>query len=159
MEMNKKGEEEFKFVGLDSEIDQLLSDGETSPDDIKIKDLFKKFMGEKEVEVARVKNAATPAYFKSDESMKRFAKMAQSMGQDSSQFAEKKTLVVNPSNPLIQNAMAIFEKGGKEELVGKICHHVEDLAQISSNGLSADEKDLFVARSQKLIQELSSLAL
>jgi molecular chaperone HtpG len=65
---------------------------------------------------------------------------------------------VNPSSPLIQNALKIWEKGNKP-LVNKICHHVQDLAGISSEGLSTEEKEQFVQRSQELIQELSGYAL
>ena len=90
--------------------------------------------------------------------MKRFQKMAQSMGNDQA-FPVKKTLVINPSNPLIQNALKLHERGDKNELVDKICRHVEDLAAISSDGLKNDERDLFVNRSQSLIQELTNMAL
>ena len=74
-------------------------------------------------------------------------------------FPTKKTLVINPANPLIQNALKIHEKGGNEQLVVKLCHHVEDLAQISSEGLKSDEKELFIQRTQDLMQELTTLAL
>ena len=90
--------------------------------------------------------------------MKRFSKMAQTMGQNA-MFPIKKTLVVNPANPLIQNALKIHEKGGNEQLVSKLCHHVEDLANIASEGLKSEDKEHFVKRSQDLIQELSTLAL
>jgi molecular chaperone HtpG len=73
-------------------------------------------------------------------------------------FPLKKTLVINPGHPLIQNAMKIHETGNNEELVKKICHHVEDLANISSEGLNSDSKDLFVQRSQELIQDLTNFA-
>ena len=85
--------------------------------------------------------------------------MAQSMGQNKDTFPVKKTLVINPNSPLIQNALTISQKGGNDELVEKICHHVEDLALISSEGLKDENKDLFVQRSQELIQKLTGLAL
>ena len=40
-----------------------------------------------------------------------------------------------------------------------ICHHVEDLATISSEGLKNEDKEKFVERSQNLIKELTNLAL
>jgi molecular chaperone HtpG len=43
--------------------------------------------------------------------------------------------------------------------VKKICHHVEDLAHISSEGLKHEDREAFVHRSQALIEELSNLAL
>ena len=87
--------------------------------------------------------------------MKRFQQMTKAMGQSSFAMPLKKTLIVNPRNPLIQNALKIWEKGEKKDLAEKICHHVQDLASISSEGLTSEEKEKFVTRSQSLVQELS----
>jgi molecular chaperone HtpG len=89
--------------------------------------------------------------------MKRMHQMAKQMGNEA-MFPIKKTLVINPANPLIQNALKLSEKG-KNDLVKKICHHVEDLAHISSEGLKHEDREAFVHRSQSLIEELSNLAL
>lgn len=169
MKKFKKGEEEveIKFVSVDSEIENLLGSESTSEDDIKVKEMFAKFLDikleEKEgeapaskgLEIGRMANAQTPAYFKVDESMKRFAQMTQSMGGDH-QFPIKKTLVVNTSNPLVQSAFKIHASGKNEDLAKKLCQHVEDLAGISSEGLKPEERDVFVKRSQDLISELSN---
>ncbi|MCK6595790.1 MAG: hypothetical protein L6Q33_11360, partial [Bacteriovoracaceae bacterium] len=98
------------------------------------------------------------AYFKIDEQLKRLSQMAKSMGNDA-MFPMKKTLVINPANPLIQNALKLHEKGHKNDLVKKICHHVEDLAHISSEGLRLEDREAFVTRTQDLIEELTNLAL
>jgi molecular chaperone HtpG len=171
--MHKKGEEEYKFSSVDAMISELLETEASTEDDIKIKELFNNILfpstqkkAEKEetgsdqemVEISKTKNASAPAYFKTDENMKRFAKMAQSMGQNAS-FPIQKTLVVNPKNALIQNALKLHEKGQHEDLVKMICGHVQDLATISSEGLKPEEKDHFVKRSQDLVQQLSGLAL
>jgi molecular chaperone HtpG len=167
-EIHKVGEQATKFSTVDTMIGQLLESEATDESDIKVKELFERilFTGEKKsaddeslVEIAKMKNSRFPAYFKIDENMKRFAKMAQSMGQGTNAFPVKRTLVINPTNPLIQNALKLHEKGGQEQLVEKLCHHVQDLATISSEGLKTEEKDQFVARSQSLIQDLSSLVL
>ena len=173
VETKPQGEKKRRFAAIDSEFGNILSSDSTDPNDIKIKDLFKKiligedkkddkdkedFSASLNVEIEKLKNAQAPAYFKTDEQMKRFKNMAKSMGQDSV-FPVKKTLVINPSNPLIQNAFKISELGGKDELVKKICHHVEDLATIASEGLKNEEKEGFVNRSQCLIQELTNFAI
>jgi molecular chaperone HtpG len=170
-ETKKIGEETIQFVSVDSEIGNILETENATEEDMKIKDLFANILaptkdGDKpadptanEVEISKFSNATTPAYFKVDEQMKRFAKMAQSMGQENTMFPTKKTLVINPANPLIQNALKIHEKGGNEQLVEKLCHHVEDLALISSEGLKSDEKEVFIKRAQDLMQELTTLAL
>ncbi|MFZ4714170.1 MAG: molecular chaperone HtpG [Bacteriovoracaceae bacterium] len=157
LEYKKVGDKNYKFGAIDTEIENILESANVTDSDIKIKDLFQE-MEIKDIEVKAYKNAKSAAYFKVDESMKRLAQMAKSMGSTNLNMPTKKTLVVNPSSPLIQNALKIWEKGNKP-LVNKICHHVQDLAGISSEGLSAEEKEQFVQRSQELIQELSGYAL
>ena len=152
VESQKKGENEYKFYSVDAQVGEILESENSTPEDMKVKDLFEKFLGlvkkedkkeaegeEKaapsmddfmnsslEVEVKNIKNSSSPAYFKVDEQMKRFSKMATSMGQNQS-FPVKKTLVINPKNTLIQNALKIHEKGNNEPIVDMICHHVHHL--------------------------------
>ncbi len=170
VEMQAKGDDKWRFSSIDSEIGNILESGNTTESDIKVKDFFTKFLigdkkseeimdGLSEIEISNFKNSSSPAYFKIDEQMKRFQKMTQAMNGTQASFPIKKTLVVNPQNPLIQNALKIHEKGSNEALVEKICHHVEDLAAISSEGLKDENRDNFVRRSQDLIQELTTLAL
>ncbi len=170
MKKFKLGEEEIeiKFTSVDSEIESLLGSENTSEDDIKVKEMFAKFLdikleekegeapSDKGLEIGRIASAQTPAYFKVDESMKRFAQMTQSMG-GGAQFPIKKTLVVNASNPLVKNALKIHTSGKNEELAKKLCLHVQDLAGISSEGLKPEERELFVKRSQDLVSELSNM--
>ena len=170
-EAQKIGDKEIKFVSVDSEIENILGSENTTEDDIKVKEMFSEFLGikvdetetpatpaDKDIEIGKLKNTSTPAYFKVDEQMKRFAHMAKGMGQNS-MFPTKKTLVINSQNPLVQNALKLHNTGKNEDLAKKLCLHVEDLASISSEGLSTDERELFVKRSQDLVQELSNLAL
>jgi len=165
VETHKKGEKSYRFSSVDSEIGNILESENMGEEDMKVKDLFSKvlFTGEKEEEktevvLEKLKDSTSPAYYKVDEQMRRFSKMAESMG-GSEKFPVKKTLVINPANPLIQNALKIHEKGQHEKLVDKLCHHVEDLAHISSSGLSSEERNAFVKRSQELLNELTTLAL
>lgn len=162
-EMAKQGEKSYKFAAIDSEVENLLESAETTADDIKIKDFFKHVLvGDDkdlemklDVDVKNLKSASSSAYFKVDENMKRFQQMTKSMGNTAFSMPIKKTLVVNPSNTLIKNALKIWEKGEKKDLAEKIAHHVQDLATLSSEGLSSEEKEKFVSRSQSLVQELS----
>lgn len=162
-EYKKIGDQSVKFTSIDTIIETILESTETTPDDIKIKEFFKHVLiGDNkeietklDVEVKGLKNTSSSAYFKIDESMKRFQQMTKSMGQNNFSMPLKKTLIINPRNALIQNALKIWEKGDKKDLAEKICHHVQDLASISSEGLTSEEKEKFVTRSQSLIQELS----
>ena len=166
VEMQKKNDEEIKFQLVDNAIEDVLAEGNATEDDIKIKDLFQKFLvGEKdeknpsqmEIEVKNFKDSKTAAYFKVDEQMKRFQQMTKSMGQSNFDMPSKKTLVLNPSHSLVKNAFKLSE--GKKELSEKICHHIQDLAAISGEGLNDEQRKSFVNRSQDLMAELSNLAL
>ncbi|MGZ3790444.1 MAG: molecular chaperone HtpG [Bacteriovorax sp.] len=181
VEFTKLGEANYKFASVDSEISTLLEQEATDASDILVKDLFTDMLigkteakaegkteeeedldslnhgGLKDIEIAKIKNSKAPAYFKVDEQMKRMHQMAKNMGNDA-MFPVKKTLVINPSSPLIQNALKLHELG-KDNLVKKLCHHVEDLAHISSEGLKHEDREAFVLRTQELMQELTNLAL
>ncbi|MFP5458722.1 MAG: molecular chaperone HtpG [Bacteriovoracia bacterium] len=160
-EMHAQGEAKYKFATIESEIENILETAPVGADDLKIGDFFKEALDAKpetlDVEVKGLKNGTTPAYFKVDESMRRFQQMTKSMGQ-SFAMPLKKTLVVNPTHPLVQNAWKLSE-GKHKDLAKKMVTHVQDLATLSSEGLTAENKEAFVARSQALIQELSGLAL
>ena len=165
VETQKKEDKVYRFSSIDSEIENILESENVLDEDIKVKDLFSKVLfgdqkkeDKTEVVLQKLKGGASPAYYKVDEQMRRFSKMAESMG-GAEKFPVKKTFVVNPSNPLIKNALKIHEKGKHENLVNKLCHHVEDLAHISSGGLTSKERESFVIRSQDLLQELTNLAL
>ena len=179
VEFTKRGDNAFKFVSVDSEIATLLEQDATTESDIRVKDLFTNILigktehgahteeeedadslnhgGLKDIEIVKIKNSTSPAYFKVDEQMKRMNQMAKNMGTDA-MFPIKKTLVINPGSPIIQNALKLHEKGN-DALVKKICHHVEDLAHISSEGLKHEDREAFVNRTQELMQELTNLAL
>lgn len=177
VEFTKLGDVSYKFSSVDSEIASLLEQDATSDSDIKVKDLFTDVLigktegktdaeedldslnhgGLKDIEIAKIKNSKAPAFFKVDEQMKRMHQMAKNMGNES-MFPVKKTLVINPGSPLIQNALKLHEKGN-DQLVKKLCHHVEDLAHISSEGLKHEDREAFVLRTQELMQELTNLAL
>ena len=161
--------QKIQFSSVSTEIDQLAETDNTNAEDIKVKELFQKILvkenssSEKsadaepdkmEIEIQKFKQATTPAFFKVDEQMKRFARMSESMGQGQT-FPLKKTLVLNPNSPLIQHTLQLHEKGGSEALVEKLCRHISDLASISGQGLSNEERDGFIRRSQDLIQEFT----
>ena len=177
VEFTKRGDVAYKFASVDSEIASLLEQDATTDTDVK--ELFTGILigktdhgahteeeedadslnhgGLKDIEIVKIKNSKSPAYFKVDEQMKRMNQMAKSMGNDA-MFPVKKTLVINPGSPIIQNALRLHEKGN-DALVKKICHHVEDLAHISSEGLKHEDREAFVNRTQELMQELTNLAL
>ncbi len=158
-EMHKLGDNEMKFVSIDAEIENLLETNAVTETDMQIKEFFTATLSGQEIEVKSLKNSTSAAYFKIDENSKRMQQMTKSMGPNAFNIPLKKTLIVNPSHPLIKNAFSLWNKGEKKDLAEKMVHYVQDMATISSEGLSIDEKEKFVSRSQDLIQELSNLAL
>ncbi|MBY0515759.1 MAG: molecular chaperone HtpG [Bacteriovoracaceae bacterium] len=160
-EMHSKDEKKIKFSTVETEIENLLESDPVSADDVKIGDFFKEALAAKpeelDVEVKGLKNSTSAGYFKVDEQMRRFQQMTKSMGQNFN-MPLKKTLVINPNHPMVQNAWKMWESD-KKDLAKKLVTHVQDLATLSSEGLTLDNKEAFVARSQALVQELSSLAL
>ena len=169
-EMQAKEGESTKFILVDNAMEELLETENASEEDMKIKDLFQDILAPKkegeeastnslEVEVKNFKNATSAAYFKVDEQMKRFQQMTKSMGQMNFDMPLKKTLVVNPSNPLVKNVFKLWAIEEKQELAKKMAQHVQDLAAIASDGLNDKDTKAFVGRSQELISELSNLAL
>jgi molecular chaperone HtpG len=167
-EMQKQGDVEIKYQLIDNALEEILETENATEDDMKIKDLFtnilvgevdEKVPANLEIEVKAYKNSTTAAYFKVDEQMKKFAQMTKAMGNAQFDMPTKKTLVLNPSHNLVQNAFKLSETTDKKELAGKICHHIEDLAAISGEGLTDAKRKDFVSRSQDLIAELSNLAL
>ena len=164
VEMQKKGDNEYKFTSVDSAIEEILETQNASEEDVKIGDAFKGVLvkGDDknyEIEVKNIKGSKSAAYFKVDESMKRFAQMTKSMGQGNFDMPIKKTLVVNPANGLVKNAFKLLENKDKKVLGEKICFHIQDLASISGEGLDDKQRADFVTRSQELVSELSNLAL
>jgi molecular chaperone HtpG len=160
VEMNKTGENATTFVSIEAEAENLLTGGDITDGDIKIREFFKETLVSKDneakldVEVKRLKSSDTPAYVKIDEHMKRFAQMMKTMPGEHKDFPIKKILVVNPANSLVQSMLKIWELPEKKELAQKLCRYVQDLAVISSEGLRNEEKDEFVKRSQNLISDL-----
>lgn len=161
-EYTKLGDREWKFAAIDAVAENLLGETTVSEQDLRIKDFIKEALGTMEnldVEVKGLKNAAAPAFLKVDEQSRRFQQMTRSMGQSNFSMPLKKTLVVNPTNALVQNAWKIWEQGGNKDLARKLVAHVQDLATLSSEGLPEGQKEAFVGRSQQLIEELTQFAL
>lgn len=164
VEMQKKGDNEYKFASVDSAIEDILESANASDEDIKIQDAFKSVLVKAddknlEIEVKNIKGSKSAAYFKVDEQMKKFAQMTKSMGQSGFDMPIKKTLVLNPTNGLVKNAFILLENKDKKALGEKICHHIQDLASISGEGLDDKQRAAFVTRSQDLVNELSNLAI
>ena len=97
------------------------------------------------------------AYFKVDQKMKRMQQMTRTMGggMDSSAFPTKKTLVVNPKHGLVKKALSLWNTDLHKPLAKKMAVYVQDLAQLSSEGMDGKKREEFVQRSQDLMENLT----
>lgn len=162
IEYQKQGEQELKFTSIDEVFETLFDDTNTNAQDVKVKEFFEKALGTKEddlleVEIKNLSSESTPMYFKVDQNMKRFQQMSRSMGQNQN-IPLKKTLVLNPTHPIVKNVFKLAETG-KDKLANKMATHLKDLANFSNEELTNDQKTNFVQRSQDLLNEISTLAL
>jgi len=173
-EMKKQGDLELKFTLVDNALEDVLESEAVSADDMTMKDLFQELLGvakveskedqsskgdELTIEVKKFSSGAQVAYFKVDESMKRFQQMTKSMGNSQFTMPMKRTLVINPGHNLVKNVSKLWAKTETKDLARKLAQHVQDLATLSGEGLKDEDKQQFVSRSQDLIGELSNLAL
>lgn len=165
VEAKGEGDLKVKFTQIDEEVENLLKNETNEEESKEVKTFFNNILDINEedkmsmdVEVVSLKDSASAAYFKIDHTMKKFQQMSMGMGAAGLNMPVKKTLVINPNNSLVQNAMKLWNND-KKDLAKKIGFHVQDLANLSGEGLEQKDKEKIVKRSQDLIAELSNLAL
>ncbi len=77
-----------------------------------------------------------------------------SFGMD---LKEEKTLVINKNNPLVKKLLSLKDNQDKKEDINVICNQIVDLALLSNKELNAEELDLFIKRSNQLMNKVISL--
>jgi molecular chaperone HtpG len=170
---------EVKFSRVDSDLDDTLLDKDQSNEIVDpttnktrsetVKELFEKALNKPKVtirtEALKSDNAeaAPPAIVLLPEELRRMQEMSALLTQQSVEFPEAHTLLVNTSHPLIQNLLSI-NKGSivqaegqspSNELANLICQHVYDLALMAQKGFDADGMKAFVERSNQVLTRLT----
>lgn len=152
------------FNRIDSDLsDVLKEDGaEENKEEIeKIEELFKSEIGERveKYSVQSLKNEQTPAIILVSEHSRRMAEMkSQFAGMDlGMEFNEEKTLVINDKNTIIQKILSMKDDESKKDKLSLICNQVVDLALLSNKELSSEELDLFIKRSNELMNMIISV--
>jgi molecular chaperone HtpG len=170
---------EVKFSRVDSDLDETLIDKDQASEIIdpttnrtrseQVKELFEQALGKPKVtirtEALKSDNAeaAPPAIVLLPEAMRRMSEMTALLTQQSAEFPEEHTLLVNTAHPLIQNLLTInqgkiLQSGGQSpagELSTLICQHVYDLALMAQKGFDADGMKSFVERSNQVLTRLT----
>jgi molecular chaperone HtpG len=173
---------DVKFSRVDSDLDDTLIDKDQAAEIVDpktnqtrsegIKQLFEKALNKPRVtirtEALKSDNAqsAPPAMVLLPESARRMQEMMAMMQQQTMQFPEEHTLLVNTSHPLIQKLITI--SGGSivqaegqspsEELANQICEYVYDLALMAQKGFDAEGMKSFTERSNQVLTRLTELA-
>jgi molecular chaperone HtpG len=173
---------DVKFSRVDSDLDDTLIDKDQAAEIVDpktnqtrsegIKQLFEKALNKPRVtirtEALKSDNAqsAPPAMVLLPESARRMQEMMAMMQQQTMQFPEEHTLLVNTSHPLIQKLItisggSIVQAEGQSpsgELANQICEYVYDLALMAQKGFDAEGMKSFTERSNQVLTRLTELA-
>ncbi|NJO43915.1 MAG: molecular chaperone HtpG [Cyanobacteria bacterium RU_5_0] len=169
---------EVKFSRVDAELDETLIDNDKSSEIVDpttnktrneiIKELFEIALNKPKVtirtEALKSENAeaAPPAIVLLPESLRRMQEMNALLTQQSIEFPEEHTLLVNTAHPLIQNLFSLSKgsivQAGQSpsgELANLICLHVYDLALMAQKAFDANTMKAFVERSNQVLTRLT----
>jgi molecular chaperone HtpG len=173
---------DVKFSRVDSDLDDTLIDKDQAAEIVDpktnqtrsegIKQLFEKALNKPRVtirtEALKSDNAqsAPPAMVLLPESARRMQEMMAMMQQQTMQFPEEHTLLVNTSHPLIQKLItisggSIVQAEGQSPsgaLANQICEYVYDLALMAQKGFDAEGMKSFTERSNQVLTRLTELA-
>ncbi len=169
---------DVKFSRVDSDLDDTLIDSEDKSDEIvdattnktrseRVKEVFEKALNRPQVtirtEALKSDQSAPPAMVLLPEELRRMQEMSAFIQQQSVQFPDTHTLLVNTAHPLIQN-VANLDKGivqpdgtpsPSSQLATLICEQVYDLALMAQKGFDADGMKAFTERSTNLLTQLT----
>ncbi|MGB3291826.1 MAG: molecular chaperone HtpG [Phormidesmis sp.] len=170
---------DVKFSRVDADLDDTLIDEDQSNEIVdsttnktrseQIKEVFTQALNRPQVTIRTeaLKSAdksVPPAMVLLPEELRRMQEMNAFLQQQSVQFPEAHTLLVNTSHPLIQNVAKLGQSsiiqadGGQSpsaQLATLICEQVYDLALMAQKGFDADGMKAFTERSTDLLTQLT----
>ena len=169
---------DVKFSRVDADLDDTLIDEDQTSEIVdpntnktpseQIREVFTNALNRPQVtirtEALKGSDAsAPPAMVLLPEELRRMQEMSAFIQQQSVQFPDAHTLLVNTSHPLIQNVaklgQGIIQTDGtpspSEQLANMICEQVYDLALMAQKGFDADGMKAFTERSTQLLTQLT----
>ncbi len=170
---------DVKFSRVDADLDDILIDEDQSNEIIdaetnktrseQIKEVFEQALNRPQVSIRTeplksTDNSAPPAVVLVPEEMRRMQEMSAFLQQQSVQFPEAHTLLVNTAHPLIQNLTKLQqssivqtdgERSPSAQLSTLICEQVYDLALMAQKGFDAEGMKAFTERSTQLLTQLT----
>jgi molecular chaperone HtpG len=173
---------DVKFLRVDADLDETLIDKDKAAEIVdpktnqtrseQIKQLFERSLNKPKVTIrtealkSDSSQAAPPAMVLLPENLRRMQELTAMLQQQTIQFPEEHTLLVNTAHPLIQNLAhlnqgSFVQSGGQSpsaELADQLCHHVYDLALMAQKGFDAEGMKAFTERSNQVLTRLTELA-
>ncbi|MBW4696896.1 MAG: molecular chaperone HtpG [Aphanocapsa lilacina HA4352-LM1] len=161
---------EARFARVDSDLDEnvlskdkaaeLVDPATNKTRSEQLVELFQRQLSQAKLKVRAeaLKSEATPAVLLLPESLRRIKEMTALVQQKPMEFLEDHTLVLNTSNPLIQNVQRLADTGRDDALVTLVCQHVYDLALLSQKSFDAESMGQFIQRSNDVLTRLSNRA-
>lgn len=136
---------DVKFMSIDSVTPDSFKSEESGADAEKTKKLFAEFLPkDTEIETQSLKSKEVPALVMIDEYARRMRMISAAMGNGD--FPDKKRLMVNLNNPLIES-LADMDKEKAEVVINQIY----DLARMESEPLGAEDLEKFIKRSIEML--------
>ncbi|MBD2462855.1 molecular chaperone HtpG [Oscillatoria sp. FACHB-1407] len=170
---------DVKFLRVDAELDENLINKDQASEIVDpktnktrselVKELFEQALNKPKLTIRTEAlkaegESAPPAMVLLPEVLRRMREMNALLTQQSVEFPEEHTLVVNTNHPLIQNLLnlnqgSIVQPQGQSpssELSTLICQHVYDLALMAQKGFDAESMKAFVERSNQVLTRLTT---
>lgn len=146
---------DIKFKRVDSFIADSLKDKDakdSEEQDKKIEELFAPYAGGAKITVEKLKSDKISAMYVLSEEARRMEEMQKLYGGMNFPNMPKpeETLVINSGNALVQKAAEISDL----ELKDLVVSSVVDMAKLSHNTLSGDEKNAFLEKEEKILSML-----
>ena len=146
---------DIKFKRVDSFIADSLKDKDakdSEEQDKKIEELFAPYAGGAKITVEKLKSDKISAMYVLSEEARRMEEMQKLYGGMNFPNMPKpeETLVINFGNALVQKAAEISDP----ELKDLVVSSVVDMAKLSHNTLSGDEKNAFLEKEEKILSML-----
>ena len=144
------------FARCDAELaDSLKKEEETVTNELLL-EVFKKAVGEGEVELVSLKDDSTPAMLTLSEQDRRFADMMKMYSRDMGAMPPApEKLLVNVKNGVVAKIESMLEDASKRDLCEKMAREVYMLALISQRPLTETELESFVKGNLEILESLS----
>ncbi|MEO1143983.1 MAG: molecular chaperone HtpG [Cyanobacteria bacterium J06638_22] len=170
---------EVNFSRVDADLDDTLIDKEKESEIVdpsnnktraeQVKEIFETALNKPKVTIRTEAlksdgESAPPAMVLVSESTRRMQEMSALFQQQSAEFPEDHTLLVNTSHPLVDNLLSlnkgsIIQPDGSSsgnEMTTLLCQHIYDLALMAQKGFDAEGMKAFVERSNRVLTRLTN---